>query len=181
VKLPLVLLDANVIIEAHELQIWEPLIASCDLTIPSVVALQEAKYFEVRGQRRSINLSAHIGQGKIKVLEADIAEIADLMRQFDPLFGESIDAGEQEALALMLANRCPEHRFCSADGCPLQALAMLDMSDRGISFEELLRLIGRPQKLEDHFTVAFLERHIKEGQRRRIQGDGLSPQSRFRI
>ena len=108
-------------------------------------------------------------------------EIADLMSQFDPLFSESIDPGEQEALALMLANRCPEHRFCSADARPVQALAMLDMSDRGVSFEELLKRIGRARKLEEHFTQAFLERQIKEGQRRRIQGDGLSATSRYRL
>jgi hypothetical protein len=181
VKPPLVLLDANVIIEAYELGVWQALIVSFTLTVPSVVARHEAKYFVVRGKYNPIDLSSLVTQGKIKVLEADVPEIADLMSQFDPLFSESIDPGEQEALALMLANRCPDHRFCSADARPVQALAMLDMSDRGVSFEELLKRIGRAQKLDDHFTQAFLERQIKEGQRRRIQGDGLSATSRFRI
>ena len=102
------------------------------------------------------------------------------MQEFDPLFAESIDAGEQEALALMLANRCPEHMFCSGDGRPLQALAMLNMSDRGVSLEELLRRLGRNQKLDEHYTKAFRERQLAEGQRRRIQCDGLSAKSRFR-
>lgn len=180
-KLPLVLLDANIIIEAHELGVWQALVASVDLTVPSVVARHEAKYFVVGKKHNPINLSSLSTQGKIKVLEADVPEIADLMGQFDPLFSESIDPGEQEALALMLANRCPEQRLCSADARPIQALAMLDMSDRGVSFEELLKRIGRTQKLDDHFTQAFLERQIKEGQRRRIQCDGSSTKSRYRI
>ena len=101
-KPPLVLLDANVIIEAYELAVWQALVASFDLTVPSVVARHEAKYFVVRGQRNPIDLSSLVAQGKIKVLEADMPEIADLMGQFDPLFSESIDPGEQEALALLL-------------------------------------------------------------------------------
>lgn len=177
----LVLLDANVIIEAYELGVWQAVIDSFNLTVPSVIARHEVKYFVVHGKHNPINLPSLAAQGKITVLEADVAEIADLMNQFDPLFSESIDPGEQEALALMLASRCPEHRFCSADARPLQALAMLDMSDRGLSFEELLKRIGRARKLEEHFTLAFLERQIREGQRRRMQGDGLSSTSRYRI
>jgi hypothetical protein len=106
--------------------------------------------------------------------------MAELMSHFDPLFSEGIDPGEQEALALMLANKCPDHQFCSADGKPLQALAMLDMSDRGISFEEALLQIGFCKPLDHHFTKDFLAKQIAEGQRRRIQGDGLSLKSKFR-
>jgi len=176
-----VLVDANVIIEAHELNVWHSLVASFELTVPSVVAREEAKYFVIAGQHNPINLSSSIERNEITELEADASELAELMRQFDPLFSESIDAGEQEALALMLAGRCPDHSFCSADARPVQALAMLDMSDRGISLEELLRRIGQSKKLDDHFASAFLERQIKEGQRRRIQGDGLSERSKFRL
>jgi hypothetical protein len=65
------------------------------------------------------------------------------MAQFDPLFAESIDAGEQEALALMLAGKCDDHSFCSGDARPLQALSMLGLGERGISLEELLKSIGK--------------------------------------
>ena len=64
-KPPLVLLDANIIIEVHELNVWQPLITSFDVAVPSVVARQEAKYFVVRGQHNSIKLSPYIAQGKI--------------------------------------------------------------------------------------------------------------------
>lgn len=103
------------------------------------------------------------------------------MKEFDPLFAESIDPGEQEALALMLADRCPDQQFCSADARPLQALAMLGMSDRGISFEEILGAVGESKRIDEQFTKKYLERQIREGQRRRIQGDGLSLKSRYRF
>lgn len=177
----LLLLDANIIIEAHELNVWSLLVDSYRLTIPSVIARHEAKYFFVSGHYNPINLNSDLGQKKIVELQAELTEIALLMKQFDALFAESIDPGEQEALALLLAERCPGHLFCSGDARSLQALAMLDMSDRGISLEELLNRIGQSRKLDDHFTRAFLDRQIAEGQRRRIQGDGLSTNSKFRI
>ena len=180
-KPPLVLLDANVIIEAHELGFWHRMVASFEVMVPAVVARHEAKYFVVGGQHNPIQLASLIAQNKVKELQADLSELSGLMNQFDPLFSESIDPGEQEAFELMLAGRCPEHRFCSADARPLQALAMLDMSDRGISLEELLQKMGQSKRLDEHFTKAYLERQIREGQRRRIQGDGLSLKSRFRI
>jgi hypothetical protein len=99
----------------------------------------------------------------VKELQADLTELSELMNQFDPLFSESIDPGEQEALALMLAGRCPEHRFCSADARPLQALAMLDMSDRGIALEELLDKMGQSKRLDEQYTKAYLDRQIREG------------------
>ena len=180
-KPALVLLDANVIIEAHELGSWQSLVVSFDIAVPSIVSRHEAKYFVIGEQHNPIKLASLIADKKIRELEADLDDLAELMRQFDPLFSESIDAGEQEALALMMANRCPDHRFCSADARPLQALAMLDMSDRGISLEEMFKRIGQTKRLDEHFSRAYLERQIQEGQRRRIQGDGLSPKSKYRI
>jgi DNA-binding transcriptional regulator YbjK len=181
VKPPLVLLDANIIIEAHALGVWNTLIASFEVTVPAIVARHEAKYFVVKGQHNPIQLASLVAQNKVKELQADLRELSELMNQFDPLFSESIDPGEQEALALMLAGRCPEHRFCSADARPLQALAMLDMSDRGVALEELLNRVGQSKRLDEQYTKAYLDRQIREGQRRRIQGDGLSWKSKFQI
>lgn len=176
----LVLLDANVIIEAHELGVWHQLIAFYEVIVPSVVARHEARYFVTGEQHNPIQLASLIAQGKVKELQADLNELSEVMKQFDPLFSESIDPGEQEALALMLAGRCPDHRFCSADARPLQALAMLGMSDGGVSLEELLGKMGQSKPLDEQYTKAYLERQIKEGQRRRIQNDGLSQKSKFR-
>ena len=66
----LVLLDANVIIEAYELGVWQPVIDSFNLTVPSVVARHEARYFVVRGKHNPINLPSLAAQGKITVLAA---------------------------------------------------------------------------------------------------------------
>ena len=175
------MLDANVIIEANAFSVWQKLVASFDLAVPSVVARQEAKYFLVQGKYNPIQLASLIAQNKIRELAAEASELSDLMKEFDSLFAESIDPGEQEALALMLADRCPDHHFCSADARPLQALAMLGMTDRGVSFEELLRAVGESKQVDEQFTKKFLEQQIREGQRRRIQGDGLSVKSRFRF
>src|SRR5256884_8780532 len=92
--------------------------ASLKVMVPAVVARHEAKYFVVGGQHNPIQLASLIAQNKVKELQADLRELSELMNQFDPLFSESIDPGEQEALALMLAGRWPEHRICSAYARP---------------------------------------------------------------
>lgn len=106
-KPPLVLLDANVIIEAHELGFWHRMVASFEVMVPAVVARHEAKYFVVGGKHNPIQLASLIAQNKVKELQADLNELSELMNQFDALFSESIDPGEQEALALMLAGPMP--------------------------------------------------------------------------
>jgi hypothetical protein len=128
-----------------------------------LVARHEAKYFVVKEHHNPIQLASLITQNKVKELQADLTELSELMNQFDPLFSESIDPGEQEALALILTGRCPKHRFCSADARPLQALAMLDMSDRGIALEELLDKMGQSKRLDEQYTKAYLDRQIREG------------------
>src|SRR5207244_5605039 len=104
------------------------MVASFEVMVPAVVARHEAKYFVVGGQHNPIQLASLIAQNKVKELQADLSELSELMNQFDPLFSEIIDPGEQEAFELMLAGRCREHQFCSADSVPLESMAILDMS-----------------------------------------------------
>ena len=74
----LLLLDANIIIEAHEQNVWELIVDSFAVTVPSIVVRQEAKYFVTGGVYNPINLATLVGQGKIKELAADLKEMADL-------------------------------------------------------------------------------------------------------
>jgi len=76
VKPPLVLLDANVIIEAHELGLWHRMVASFEVMVPAVVARHEAKYFVVGGQHNPIQLASLIAQNKVKELQADLSELS---------------------------------------------------------------------------------------------------------
>jgi hypothetical protein len=70
------LLDANVIIESHALGLWDSLVASFDLLVPSVVSRHEARYFVVKDKISGINLRASIARNEIRELAAEVADIA---------------------------------------------------------------------------------------------------------
>ena len=99
--------------------------------------------------------------------------MAGLYSRFDRVFIEGIHAGEAECLALILKRRVKEALFCSGDAAAIQALAMLDRSEKGISFEALLKKTGLKQSLRRHFTEKFFRENLRQGTRNRIMQTGL--------
>ena len=178
-----VLLDACIAIEAYEYGVFEQITSSYRLAFPSVVVRREAKYFGSvsTGQLNPIRLSPLVKSGTIIELAASADQLADLTDQFDPVFNQRIDDGEHEALALIFSGTCPDYMFCTSDAQAIHALAMMGLSERGISFEELLQMIGITKSLDAQYCKSFFDDKLKEGQQKRIQGEGLSPKSRFRL
>jgi hypothetical protein len=127
-----------------------------------------------KGIPTAINLKKLISEGKIKEFSASAHDLAELHYQFDRVFIEGIHAGEAECLALILKRRIPETLFCSADATAIQALAMIDWSDEGISFETLLKKAGLSKKIRRHFTEKFFKENLKQGAQNRITKTGLN-------
>ena len=170
----LVLLDANIIIEAHALGIWQNLVKNVDISVPSTIARKEAKFFFSRREGRIIiDLSSDVEQGLISELSASAEEMERMLNRFTQDFVDSIDAGEAEALALLLSNKAKDHVFCTGDRLTIQALSMLDMKDRGISMERLLRSVGIIKKLKKHYTESFFKDALEKGSVSMIQSKGL--------
>jgi len=169
-----VLLDANIVIEAHTLRIWAELKERYELILPSIVVINEAKYFHSskRGSK-SIRLGEQITRGEVHQLTATVEEYAELYKIFDSVFLQTLDSGETEALALLQANRTPEAFFCTSDAPAIKALAMLGLSLQGISMEMLMNKIGVAKRLETQFTEDFFKTNIRHGQIARITGEGL--------
>lgn len=70
-----VLLAANIVIEAHALKIWTDLKDRYELILPSIVVIDEAKYFRSskRGSR-SIRIGEQIAKGEVWQLTATATE-----------------------------------------------------------------------------------------------------------
>lgn len=171
-----VLLDANIIIEAYRLGIWEKLIKRVEISVSSTVAYTESLFY-VRKEKRvpeAINLKNLIAEGKIKEHCASSEDLAGLYSRFDRVFIEGIHAGEAECLALILKQRVKETLFCSADAVAIQALAMLDRSEDGISFEALLKKTGLMKPIRRHFTERFFKENLRQGVQNRITQTGIS-------
>jgi len=169
-----VLLDANIVIEAHALKIWTELKDRYELILPSIVVINEAKYFySAKRRSKSIRLGEQITRGEVRQLTATAEEYAQLYEKFDSVFRDTLDPGETEALALLQANRASEAFFCTSDAPAIKALAMLGLSNRGISMEMLMSKIGLAKKLKKWFTEDFFKTNIKHGQIARVTGEGL--------
>ena len=163
-KSRLVILDANVIIEAFRGDFWNPLIAQYQIHVTSIVLHGEALYYQdKKGQRVQIDLNSVVASGKVKEISASTKDVLDLEGRVNPTFMDRIDDGEKEALALLLSGAYSEFRFCTGDTRAIKALASLNLGAYGISLEELLvkiRLQNRlphPSYRKDAFNKKIAE------------------------
>ena len=170
------LLDANVIIEAHKIGVWEKLIDRVQIVVSSIVAYKEAHFYseEEGGIPEPINLKRLIMDGKIKELAATPEELADFVNYFDKVFIFRIDDGEIESLALIESGKLQDALFCSSDGPAIQALAMIGHSDAGISMEILLQKTGLQKGLDFQFCDKFFKDQIAYGAENFIRGVGIA-------
>lgn len=172
-----VLSDANVIIEAHALGIWDSLVTQCRMFTTQYIEKNEARYFKSKQRIKSISLKEQIKNGAITILAATHEDTDRLYKTFESQFINSLDPGEIEALALVRAGKVNHARFCTGDGPAITALAMLGRSDLGISFERLLERIGLrslKSKLSFWYTQGYFKRHIEKGGINFVTGFGLA-------
>jgi hypothetical protein len=172
IQLPLLLiLDANVIIAAHEFGVWDRIVETHEVFIPSVVIDAEIYFYrDLNGTPVSIDLRSQEGKS-ITVMSCTADELAAFSEQLDSVTDQEIHAGEKEALVILSKN--PKYTFSTFDHAAIQVLALLGFSDRGISFEHLLKSCGVTKGLQYKHTEEFYNVHLEKGQQNRIQGIGL--------
>lgn len=74
---------------------------------------------------------------------------------------------------MVLLQKQKDLLLCTCDYAAIKALALLDLIDRGISFENLLKKSGITKKLEYKHTEKRYKKCLSEGSIMRIQGRGL--------
>lgn len=172
-----VLLDANVIIEAHACRAWASLLERVILIVPSTVLAEATHYVEREtGMRMEIHLQQAVQQGQIREVSATAEQLAALLGRFDRVFIQRMDPGEAEALALLLTGELSDCFFCSSDGPAIRALNLLSMPERGISLEMLLRGAGLERRLARPFDERFFQEMRARGAEEFSRGEGLRHQ-----
>jgi len=173
-KPQLILLDADIIIEAHELGIWDEIVKKVDIFIPSIIIQDQAKFFYTKHRNKvKIDLKSQVERGLIKELLTSVDELKQLSEKLNKMVLD-IHHGEKEALAFIFCHKNENYCFCTGDKSAIQALAMLDMKEKGISMEKLLKSIGLTKKLKHHFMDKYFNDWLKKGAIRAIQEQGLS-------
>lgn len=168
-----ILLDANIIIEAHMQGVWASLIRHVTVVIPSTVVEEADGYHDATDTYIPIHLESDLASGLIREMQAAPEQLAALRARFDRIFLQRMDRGESEALALLLAGKLPDAHFCTGDGPAIRALSLLDMPDVGISFETVLQRVGLQHGLRSQFTEQFFREQQARGAQERITGEGL--------
>lgn len=171
-----VLLDANIVIRAHEMSVWEKLIEKVQIIIPSSVVHEAHSLFSDEQGRlpEAIDLKKLVNEQKIEELSASGEEMASFLSQFDSLFQKGLHLGETEALSLIYLNKTPDAFFCTGDAIAIHALAMINRSEQGISLESLLKKFGLQKSLSWECTEQFFHRELEKGKINLITREGLA-------
>ena len=61
----LLLLDADVIVVAHEIGVWENLIQQCSISVTETTIVEAKFWFDQDGGKHSIDLASQIREGRI--------------------------------------------------------------------------------------------------------------------
>lgn len=159
----LLLLDADVIIDLHSLDLFEKICRSYEVCITKTVS-NEAKYYKKGGQKYPIQLHP-----EIEIIE-DI-KIKSLMEVEKHAKGVTlqIDPGEAESIAFLIEAE-EEIKFCTCDRAAITLISYMDLDSKCISLESALKTVGfkfknalYPRHLEDNFKKC-----IKQGKEYRI-------------
>jgi len=174
-KLKLLILDACVIIQLHEMGCWDDVLKSCDLYLSDIVARREVRFDDKNGVL--IDLGPAIAAGKIKTFSVSEANIEAFRNHFDLEYLGVLDDGEGESLAYLLASK-EDWLISSADRIVFRVLGNLHRREQGISLEEILNRLGSTaSKLPRQYSKAFREQWSETGFQERIRGVGFRSDS----
>lgn len=127
--------------------------------------------------KKCINLQPYLAQAKIDVLDCEAPEVAQVRNQCCK-FAE-LHPGELESLAIL--NRTGEDAvFCTADRGAIRAAVMLDLAEKLVSLEELLRRSNLQrsftEKRDLQFSEQAFQRAVKRASIDKVQGLGTGGQ-----
>ncbi|MCF7973059.1 MAG: hypothetical protein K9N55_04535 [Phycisphaerae bacterium] len=171
-KLNLLLLDADVIIFAHELGIWEQLIDACQISVTEIIISEATMWFDENDEQHAIDLSPLITAGKIQAVSVSLSQVINFRKRFNLVYLDGMHDGETEPLAL-LDSSDEKWKFCSGDAISFKVLGCLDKGNQGISLEEILHDCGLSvpsnQNLANH-TKAYRQKCTRQGELDRLLG-----------
>jgi hypothetical protein len=158
--LNIVLLDADVIIDLHRLNLWKSLKKNNKIHISSIICREVYYYEDTFRKKHIIDLSTEAGKSFVEI-SATIEQLSMITKEFEGLFEMDLHAGEKEALAILMTKK--DVLFCTCDKAAIKALGFLGLSHQGISFEKLLDRSGIKKKLEMKHSERQFRQFTQEG------------------
>lgn len=161
------LLDADILIDFLSHDVLNKLSKIHEIYAASTV-IDEVKYFKRDGKQYPVSFrDEYIKSGLIKEISATPEDAATLFAKLPPKFRLILHPGEIESLAVLM--REDSLIFCTCDAATIRTLPSLDLTDRGISAEELLKKSGLLKPgLQDRHTEAYFKDNIAIGKEQKI-------------
>lgn len=158
----LLLLDANVIIDLHSLDLFEKVAKAYEIKIVREV-FKEAKFYPKKNRKIPLNIKALVSI----IEDVDLNSLHEVDKQAKEAL-LAIDAGEAISIAYV-SQGIEDITFCTCEGAAIKLLSYMDLERKSISVEKVLKDIGqRPRLFPRHLESTF-KRWIKEGKVLRIQ------------
>jgi hypothetical protein len=158
----LLLLDADIIIDLHALDLFRNLCKAYDIHVTKAV-IDEAKFYKKDGASWPINILS-------KVTIIDDIEV-DALREVNIQAKKAIlqiDPGEATAIAYLIQSD-KDIKFCSCDKAAITLVSFMDREEKCISLEKALKEAGHHNKtLYPRHLNSSLEDCIKMGKELRI-------------
>jgi hypothetical protein len=158
----LLLLDADVVIDLHTLDVFDRISRGFEIHITKTV-LDEAQYYKSGGTKTKINI-----HDRVTVIENVAVAHLQTVREEAKEARLGIDPGELEAIACLIQEE-EGLIFCTCDQAAIKLLAFMNLEGRSISFEKVIRSAGYQKKnlYPRHWEKKFTE-CIQEGKSLRI-------------
>lgn len=159
------ILDADVIIDLLELDKFNTLVEACDIYLATTV-INEVQYFHRSGKDIPVDLRReYVDKNLIVELLASVEDLQEAHKLIPPCY--RLHDGELESLAVLLSR--DDLTFCTFDAAAIRVLPFLELSDRAICLEELLKQAGISRHgLKPTHKKSYLESNLREGKTQKI-------------
>jgi hypothetical protein len=151
----LLLLDADVIIDLHTLDIFSDLAKSYELMATDVVVC-EAKYYKRDGQNYPVDISE-----VVTIVEDIDIDTIRLVIEEKKLARLTVDDGEASSIAYIIQTH--DVLFCTCDRAAISLCAFMDLENRAISLEGAFSKAGKKKMLLRRHSNKSFKESIKNG------------------
>jgi hypothetical protein len=154
-------------IDFLSLDVLDALAAHHEVLASSTV-IDEVKFFRKGGIKHGVDFRRrYVASNIVRELSAAPAETKEILLKLPQIFRDTLDAGELESLAILYREK--DLIFCSCDAAAIRTLPFLDLSDRGISAESLMKDSGLPRKgLKLNHTDEYFIGNLRRGQEEKV-------------
>jgi len=158
----LLLLDADVVIDLHTLELFDKICGAYDVKVTKQV-FDEVKYYPKNGIKRPINIS-----NEVQVINDIDVDFLKMIQREEREARLTIQLGEKTSIAYLLQAK-EDITLCLVDKAAIKIVSYMDLNNKTVSLEKALRKAGHHTKLFPRHLETSFRKCIEEGKVLRLQ------------